>query len=180
MTRRIVRLTSLAVAAAAAVLLAGCQMPGTAAMVNGERISDRTVTEFVLDQNAMFPDGTLVGPKDGLIPLTFGKIAFPLARELGMDVSAEEALARVNERREYEGAEPVKLGDVSQGTIDVYRAAILAEKLQDPEIGVELATALQGAIEAAVVEVNPRYGLQGTEGALFEPAVLPWIAAPAG
>lgn len=176
MSRRPLRLAALV---AAAALVAGCQAPGTAAVVNGERITDREVTEFVEDQNRILPQNP-VTLADGVTSLTFERIMTPVAASYDVGISDQQAVELINQTLVSMGEPEVTEADLSQAVIDVYRAILFTFEMQTSEIGGELAVAMQDAIMEADVEVNPRYGLQGSDGVLFEPFLHPWIAGAVG
>lgn len=165
---------------AATALVAGCSVPGTAATVNGERITDRAVSEFVSDQNRLFGAVSQVTIVDGITSLTFGAVAEPIAEDLGIGVTDDDASTAINDQLASLGLPAVEPADLSDGMIDVYRAVLLANKLQSDPLSAAFSEQLQTALGEAEVSVNPRYGLQGSEGGnLFAPLELPWISGNA-
>lgn len=175
MKRPPLRLTALV---AAAALLAGCQAPGTAAVVNGERLTDRDVAQFVAEaQELLNQDVSLAA---GVSNLTIQMLLEPVALDHDAMVSDEEVLETLNDIRDLSGMPPVALSEVSDPTLDALRAEIWSMNIQSGQASQEFSVAAIDALNEADVEVNRRYQMFGTEGTLFEGQPDTWIATSMG
>ncbi|MDO5495502.1 MAG: hypothetical protein Q4G64_07310 [bacterium] len=166
-----------AVAAVAAAALAGCQAPGTAAVVNGERVTDREVSALVQDVRTVL--GGDVTPAGALSILAMGRALEPLAEEYGEGISEQELLGMVNESRAIYGDPAVGPDDVSDALYDGLRAQFWFSGLQNGTVDPDFSAAAGDALTNVDVTVNPRYGLTGSEdGEPFQPVMAEWIATP--
>ncbi len=170
--RRPLRLA--AALAAVAALLAGCQAPGTAATVNGERITDREVSQVVADWrewvNPQYSNLQAVGS------LVLARVVEPVAGDHGMAISDQQVVTLLNEDRDRFGMEPVEESDLSPAFLDALRSELWFSGLQSGQAAPEFGEAVNTALTDVDVEINPRYGVQGTEGELFMPDTPEWIA----
>nr|NLD41798.1 hypothetical protein [Actinomycetales bacterium] len=164
--------------AAAAALLVGCQTPGTAALVNGERITDREVTQFVAEAQELLGQG--VSPAAGVSNLTIERVIAPVAEEYDELLSDQEVLEMLNSIRVMSGQAEVTLSDVSDPTIAALRAEMWSMNIQSGQVSEDFAYAAIDALTTADVTVNPRYQMYGAEGTLFEGTPNEWIATTAG
>lgn len=147
-------------------------------MVNGERVTDREVTEFVADARELL--GQEVSPAAGVSNLTIERLIAPVAEEHDEMISDQEVLEMLNSIREMSGQADVTLSEVSDATVAALRAEIWSMNIQSGQSSEEFAFAAIDALTEGDVTVNPRYQMYGAEGTLFEGEPNPWIATSAG
>lgn len=141
-------------AAALTATLAGCGgMPGTAATVNGEKISDTEVSEAMASYNSIVPQGQ----QKMTAPAALNEL---IKADLADDVMKQRGLSVAEFDQFYdEGVNPAIRNDeeISALARELLKTPFIASKLGEAEV--------QQDYSAAKVEVNPRYGTWG-EGKL--------------
>lgn len=166
-----------ATAALTAVLLTGCNMPGTAATVNGERITTSELSEAVEAYRGIIPESQATDAQ-----LTGASLSLLLMEDFILDAAAENNLAMSDQelldaynftRINMVGAEPISAEDLSEGQLQFVRAIAYMGPLQQSPAMNEVLQAVQNAD----IEINPRYGSLN-EDSLLEPPSYPWIAQP--
>ena len=155
---------------AAALLLTGCGRPGTAATVDGERITDAQVATLV-DELSRLTSSTST-PGTILPQMIVTPTVLRLAAEAGVATTDQEAIAVLDEGAAQKQVEP---WDYSDELVDHVRQLLAAQVLMnDTEAG----TALREEVAALDVEVNPRFGTW-RDDALAPPA-WPWLIVGGG
>lgn len=151
----------------AALALAGCaQQPGTAATVEGERITQSALAATVEDLDTL--NGAASAPSQVLTSLVFAPVVVDVSREAGVGVSADEATALLDEAALAAGLEP---WDYAAGTIQIAELQ-LASQYGASIAGLNEEITLRAA--EMDVTVNPLYGeWEGAAG--IAPTQWPWL-----
>lgn len=154
---------------AASFALTGCsqvEQPGTAAVVNGERITDDEV-QTATREIAAQPNLDTVSPAQVLQMLAYGKLAEPLAVKYGKVISDSTVVQALPA---FKDASPV--------TLETLRAnVLLSQNLQSQNA---FGDAFVKAAKDADISVNPRYGSVDRSAQLpLKDPVTPWIKADA-
>ncbi len=163
-------LRAIAALAITGLLLAGCSTPpNTAAVVNGERITETEVADAWLALEPAVAEG--VGPAIVLESLVQNALLAPVAAEFGMTASAEDIANFAD--TVYQGAAP---DPFPEGLTNVLGFIILANQLNSSPLSAEIQDAYLIALQDADIEVNPRFGTINEMGALNPPA-FEWITS---
>lgn len=158
----------------AALALTACARPGTAAMVDGHRITDAAVAGLTLDLTEL--NGSPSSADVALSSLIIADPILEVTSEAGLGVSDAEGAELLDGILASSGRES---WDYSTQLITVARVTLAMDKLNGSPDGYEIAAAAAEAIAAQDVTVNPRYGEWNPAGAV-EPAALPWLVTPGG
>lgn len=168
------RLAPLAVLAVAGVALAGCSaQPGTAAVVDGHRI---TVGDVDVAQRE-FVDITGQAdtqPRAVLNTLVAAQVLPDIAAEHGIAYSDEQVEDAFAQQIVLAGSE-VPAGGFADATIEIGRYLFVLTDVQSSPDGQAIATEFAEQMAAADTEVNPRYGTID-EGGVISPVEHDWIA----
>lgn len=160
-------------AVAAAALLAGCaSSPGTAAVVDGERISEADAQALTAELNAVFGQELTVADTIGIYAQT-GPI---LDAAEGLGISASEAQVRdlLTQQAETNGYTPED-GQFLEQTVYIGRGQVVSSPVQqDPDALAQVGEEIQ----ALDIELNPRYGT--VDAGAFIPPQPDWLVAPTG
>lgn len=161
-----IRSRYIALSIAAGVLLTGCARPGTAATVNGERITEDSVSVLAADMTEL--QGSETPPSSALQSLIISGPVLEVASETGNGVSPQQGVELLDGIVAQSGAQP---WDYSDELVLVAQMSVAVQSTDE-----EFTTAIQTALEEAEVEVSPRYGAwdaaEGVQG-----AVWPWIVS---
>jgi hypothetical protein len=152
---------SIAAAAVAAVLaVSGCATADTAAIVNGQRITEQEVQEATSQITKAYPDSTL-DSANALSSLVMAGFINQVADESGKGLSDSAAKAAVGE-----------IVDPSPATLELVKSSLASQQLSTIEQGkvVELA-------RKAEVTINPRYGTFDAKQVRFDASQPNWIKA---
>lgn len=163
-----------AVALAAALALAGCaQQPGTAAVVEGQRITESYLAATVADFAPL--TGSQVTPAETLQLLVQGPVLVDAASRHGVGVSdqqAEEFLAAVVESQGI-GDE----SDFSEGMVLIAKMSLAGNSLATVPDSAAVFDQIAAEFADLGVTVNPRYGQWDPSGAII-PTVFDFHAQP--
>ena len=171
MSRTAVRAIAAALIVAVTTLTGCTAQPGTAAVVDGRRITENELA-VTLEQLA-----PLVGdPSPGA--LLAALIAAPdmaaAASANGVGVSQEDALALLDCASEAGGLEP--RDDWSAGSIAVAQIQLASNALATLPDAAEIAAEANATIAARDVQINPRYGSYDAASGTVVAIERPWIA----
>ena len=158
---------------ASAALLGACSpMPGTAAVVDGERITERHVT----DASATFAEllGSAPSTAAVLDALVKEKVVTPVAEEFGITASDAQVVDYFAEYSASTGAEPLEESAFTPAGLRVGRYLYLMGEAQMSEDVQEISTGMLEAFQSADIEVSARYGAYNENGELL-PTVHPWL-----
>lgn len=163
--------------AVTAALLAGCNMPGTVATVNGERISQRELGEAMEVRTALYVDpeispATLTNQT--LNVMVLGTFLEGVADQHGLSVSDQEAIDTVNSVAAATGGQAWEAADFSETQLDFARTVLLINLVNSSPEGAAVIEESIQALGNADIEVNPRYGAVA-QGGEIQPAVPEWI-----
>ena len=163
--------------AVTAALLAGCNMPGTVATVNGDRISQRELNEAMEVRNALMVNpGTtpaqLTNETLNLMILT--PFLEDTAGAYGLAVSDQEAMDVINQVVTTTGGEAWAAEDFTETQLDLGRAVQLISLVNASPEGAAIADETMVALGNADIEVNPRFG-QVVPGGQILPVIPEWI-----
>lgn len=169
------RVRTLAVAAVAAAVLAGCtQVPGTAAVVNGQRITERDVTDAGQTIKAVFGEAQ---PASVAVDLLVNEPIFTrVSAAHGIEISDDAVKQFFIDYAAQNTGQEVTQADFTPAGIDVARLLWLSSQLSGQADADQIGQELTQARQDAEIEVNPRYGEYDEAGQLV-PVQLPWIAA---
>jgi len=175
-TRGRVRLVTTVVVAGG--LLAGCAgQPGAAAVVDGHAI---TTAELATAHEELAPIYTGAAAQDVLGVMITEPFAADVAAEYGVGVNDQQAtdlLRRAAEQVLGEGQGAAL--EFGPGAIAVGRYSLVVSALRDLPDAQAAAAEYQERLEAADIEVNPRFG--EFEGGVVAPPTLPsWIVPEGG
>lgn len=174
MTRRI---RTAAALAALVVAVSGCQTPGTAAVVNGERISDRDVSAVISDLGAN-PALPAIAPADVVPYLAYEKLLSQLAEDFNFTLSDEQVTTAFNQAMEANGAPTLDPATTDPATVDFLRTQSYIDTVTTLPNAEEVQAAFGPMVEAAEIEINPRYGIEfDPETTQFAPITPEWIAS---
>lgn len=168
---RVVRLA--VVPLALALLLGGCGRPGTAAVVDGERITDAQLATLVADLErltAPTPDAAPVAPSIALATFVQGPTIEEVGAEAGVATSDQQAIDLLDGAAAQSS---IETWDYSPELVQFARLALTRQALQaDPEASTEVGDRLA----ALDVELNPRFGTW--DAGQVTPTVWPWLITP--
>lgn len=157
---------------AAATVLAGCSgSPGTAAVVDGERVTDAEVAQAVEDYASVTGQEALPGAI--VYTLVDGLVLNDIAGSYGLAYSRDEVVEYFTQVAESAGGSVPEDG-LSPAFVELGRTLLVNSSVAtDPEAQA-IATDFVAARQAADVEVNPRYG-EVRDGQLA-PTSREWLA----
>ena len=151
-----------AVAMAAALTVSGCATADTAAVVNGQVISESEAQQAAREINEAFKPQTPLDTPGAVSSLIAAPIINDVAQQVGKaesDSSARSAMPDV--------AEP------AQATIDLVKANFALQKMSDAEKQMVV-----DELKQAENTNNPRYGSFDRDTGSFEAPSLNWIKLP--
>jgi len=159
--------------AATAALLAGCAtLPGTAAVVDGQRITQGEVTEAT----DMF--GRLLGSAPNtaavLDALVKEKGVTPVAGDFDLVASDGEVVDYLNQYAVASGGEVLDQADLPASGLAAGRYLLLMERMSGEEAVLEISNEMLRAFQDAEIEMNPRFGSYDENG-LLTATSFPWI-----
>lgn len=167
MSRRIIALL------ASAALLGGCaQLPGTAASVDGERISECQVAEASETFEKLLgaaPNSTAV--LDALIK---ERVVTPVMAEYGLTASDSEVVDYFGQYSSATGTEPLADEEYSAAGLQAGRYLVLMGAAQLHEDVQAIAAEMLTAFQEADIEVSDRYGAYNENGELAA-IEHPWL-----
>lgn len=149
-----------ATAVAGVLAVSGCATADTAAVVNGQRITEQEVQEATSQITKAYPDSTL-NAANALSSLVMAGFINQVAEESGKGLSDSAAKAAVAE-----------IEDPSPSTLALVKSSLSSQQLSSVEQGkvVELA-------RKAEVTMNPRYGTFDSAQVRFDTSQPNWIKA---
>lgn len=157
---RVLRGSLVAGAAAAVLAVSGCASADTAAVVNGERITEQEAQEASRQILAAQPDSgiTTANAVASLIMAGFINTVADGAGKGLSDSAARQAVAAIQ--------------DPSPATLELVRASLAFNQMTSEEQGraVDLAS-------KAKITINPRYGKFDPKKISFDPSSPNWIKA---
>jgi len=149
-----------AVAVAGVLAVSGCATSDTAAVVNGQRISEQDLQEATSQITKAYPDSSL-NTANALYSLVMAGFINQIADDNGKGLSDSAARAAVPE-----------VVDPSPATLELVKSSLASQQLTTIEQGkvVELA-------RKADVTMNPRYGTFDAKKVRFDASQPNWIKA---
>jgi hypothetical protein len=171
-TRRRAARAAVALAVGAAVLTGCTQVPGTAAVVDGRTITERTLQQATDELGQLVPQG--IPTQQVLINLIAAPYLLDAAAEAGAGVSEAEAAQLAEQLAAQAGlAEVPELGE---GSLDVLRATLAQQKLSQSADPAGAFAAFEEELAAADVQLSPRYGTFDltAPGGILAPE-RPWV-----
>lgn len=158
------RLRYAVVPVAAALLLAGCGRPGTAATVDGRRITDAQVAAMVADLTKL--NGSPATPQSAINSMVVSHAVLELATEAGVGVSEQQGRDLLDATVTQAGGTP---WDYSE---EILLAAQMEVAVQKADT--ELSDQIGDAVAALDVTVNPRFGTWDPTAGVQDPS-WPWL-----
>ena len=161
---------------ALAIALGGCAgQPGTAAVVDGERISQAQVEAVHTDLVEVFQGVT--GPQV-LQSLIIAPFVLDAAQAEGVAVSDEQARTFLQDTATQAGADAGT--EFSDASVELLRSDLSLQGIQSLGNAAEVMAGIETAIAEADVELSPRYG-SGFDlaGGGIAPLATPWIVPTA-
>lgn len=160
------------VLAAVATVLAGCSgSPGTAAVVDGERLTDAEVAQAVEEYASVTGQEALPGAV--VYTLVDGFILNDIASSYGLAYSDDEVVEYFTQLAESSGGE-LPEGGLSPTFVELGRTLLVNSSVSTDPDAQAIATDFVAAREEADIEVNPRYG-EVREGQIA-PTTHEWLA----
>lgn len=162
---------TLAALAVGGLLLTGCsQAPNTAALVNGERITETELTSATTMFNDLLPDGMpMASVLDSLVR---AELILGIADDFGVEVSDQEVQNLVDAVAAQNGVEPP--GELSESGRDAIRYVIAVDALSLHPEAAAIQESFAEAFETGEIYVNPRYGEYDEMGYL-NPVAPQWL-----
>jgi hypothetical protein len=164
-----------AVVVLAAAALAGCSaQPGTAAVINGTKITEGELDDATLE----FGDLTGEPPQPSIVLNTLlAAEVFPaIAAEHGIALSDEQVAERLDEQAALQGAE-IPADGYSSAFIDLGHYLFSATEAQSHPDATAIFEEFTAAMADADIEVNPRYGQVQDNGEIV-PSQHDWLVTP--
>lgn len=156
----------------AALALGGCGAhPGSAAVVDGERISESDLDRAVADFAAV--TGQQIDSPTMLSTLVVAPMILDVAAEYGVAASDDEASALLDRQAEASGL-PVPEDGYGSGVLQIAKMTIVNQTMSVSPDGNAAMGDVNTRITEADVEINPRYGEFDPSGQVV-PQALPWI-----
>lgn len=172
--RRIRPARALVVLAAAGLALSGCAaQPGTAAVVNGERITSNDLDDATLEYVAL--TGQETEPVVVLNTLIAAEILPEVAAERGVAYSDEQVAERFTEQAALLGTTAPE--SYSEAFLDLGHYLFTVIDVQTSPDGAAILEEFSARMAEADVEINPRYG-QAQDGTIA-PIEHDWLATSA-
>jgi len=151
-----------AVALAAALSVSGCSTADTAAIVNGQVISESEAQQAAHEINEAFKPQTPLDTPGAVSSLIAAPIINGVAESVGKaesDSSARSAMPNLSEP--------------TQATLDLVKANFALQKLTDQEKQLVVEE-----LKKAEITINPRYGAFDRDSATFEAPSRNWLSLP--
>ena len=148
---------------ATAGVLSGCGTAGTAAVVDGNTISEKGAQVAAQQINEAFHPETPLTPADAVSALITAPFILDVASRIGHPQTASAAIAAMP-----------SITDPAESTVEVVRAQSAIQYLSDTD-----KAEIISALEKAKITVNPRYGTFVPSEARVAPANPNWIVVPA-
>jgi hypothetical protein len=149
-----------AAALAAALAVSGCSTADTAAIVNGEVISETEAQLAATQINEAFNPEQPLDTPGAVASLIAASTINEIALKAGKGESESSARAAMP-----------NLADPAESTIELVKSNFAWQKLSDAEKQAALET-----LKKADVTVNPRYGTFNAENAGFQQSAPNWLA----
>ncbi|MCV2396359.1 hypothetical protein OEB99_18770 [Actinotalea sp. M2MS4P-6] len=157
---------------ATATLLAGCSpQPGTAAVVDGERIPQSDVADAIDD---LGPVLSSTDPAAMLSFLIISPVFVQVASEAGVGVSEQDGASFLDSAFEQSGQTPP--ATYSDAAVLLGEQAAASTNLSGLDDSSTALSTITERIAALDVEVNPRYGTFDPSSGSITAISLPWIA----
>ncbi|UNX55600.1 hypothetical protein MF406_04885 [Georgenia sp. TF02-10] len=164
-------------ALAVAGLLAGCAaQPGTAASINGVRVSEDDLADAHGDYVALTNQPT--EPAVVLNTMLAAEVLPGIAAEHDVVLSDDDVVSLLDRQAEAAGTTAPEDG-YSDAFVDLGRYLFLVPSLQNAQQGQAVLEEFSTAMADADIEVNPRYGTVDETG-IISPLSPDWIAQPEG
>jgi hypothetical protein len=157
---RVLRGLVVVVAAALALTLSGCATANTAAVVNGQRISERDAQEAARQIQEAQPDSTITTP-DAVAALIMAQFINEVADGAGKGLSDSAARAAIP-----------GIANPSPATLSLVRSSLAWNQMTDTEH-----TQAVDAASKAQITINPRYGTFDPKQVRFDQSKPNWIKA---
>lgn len=151
-----------AVVIAAALSVSGCGTADTAAVVNGQVISETEAQRAAREINEAFSPQTPLDTPGAVSSL----IAAPIINEVASKVGKAESDSSAR-------AAMPNISDPSQASLDLVKANFALQKLSDQEKQQVLEQ-----LKKADIKINPRYGSFDPDTASFEAPARNWLKLP--
>lgn len=161
---------------AAALVLTGCGRPGTAATIDGERLTDAELATLVEQYGVI--SGEPRTPGQMIFSLAQFGAVLSTAQEHGAGASPEEAVALLDANLEQKGADAF---DYSDSLIVIAQGSVVLSNLQesDPELYTQVLEEATESFSAMDVTLNPRFGTWDATGEVLQDGtVMPALTEP--
>lgn len=165
-----------AVAVAAAMLLTGCaRQSGTAATVDGHRITVDEVQQGTAD---LLPYYSTIDQRAVLILLVEAPTVLAVAEDAGVGVSADDARAELEKAATAAGAK--KAPTFGHAAVEAMRFSLAQAAIQKATNASDLAGEVTTRLAAVSLDVNPRYGTIDLAAGTTTDISYPWLVTPSG
>lgn len=155
--------------------LASCAaQPGTAATVDGRRITQAELEATVADLRPILGD---IAASSVLQALIQAPVAIEAASENGVGVSDDDGRGLLATVAENAGVTAPETW--SAGAVQIAKSDLSLEALSGLPDAQEVTAELNAAVAAQDIELNPRYGTVDTETGTVTPITWDWLAPDA-
>jgi hypothetical protein len=161
---RVLRASVVAVVASGVLAVAGCSTADSAAVVNGERISEQELQEAVQQLNKAAPQANL----DNATALTLllrAPFTTPVADKAGKGLSNSQVTAAL------------KTNELNQAAIDIVRTSDAFNTANPAVLSQEEQNQILREMQRAKITVNPRYGRYNQKTFALDATSPNWIKA---
>ncbi|GAB3443619.1 hypothetical protein GCM10027517_22300 [Phycicoccus ginsengisoli] len=165
---RVLRASAAAVVAAGVLAVSGCATADTAAVVNGDRISETEVQEAVTQIKEVVPNAQ-IDTATALQLLVFAPFVVPVANRVGKGVSDSQVRASMDDSS----------GRLNDAALELIRTSDLLNPNNPAALDQQQQNEAIDALHKAKVTINPRYGTFDPKRIAFDASAPNWIKQPA-
>jgi parvulin-like peptidyl-prolyl isomerase len=164
---RVLRASAVAVVAAGVLAVSGCATADTAAVVNGERISETEVQKAVTSIKEVVPNAQ-IDTATALQLLVYAPFVVPVANRAGKGVSDSQVRASMDDTS----------GRLNEAALELIRTSDLLNPQNPSALDQQEQNEAIEALHKADVTVNPRYGTFDPKRIAFDASTPNWIKQP--
>ena len=161
---RVLRASAVAVVAAGVVAVSGCATADTAAVVNGDRISETEVQEAVTRIKEVVPNAQ-IDTATALQLLVYAPFVTKVADGAGKGVSDSQVRASMNDTS----------GKLNDAAVELIRTSDLLNPNNPSGLDQQQQSEAIDALHKAKVTINPRYGTFDPKRIAFDASSPNWI-----
>ena len=164
---RVLRASAVAVVAAGVLAVSGCATADTAAVVNGQRISETEVEQAVTSIKEVVPNAQL-DTATALTLLVYAPFVTPVADRAGKGVSDSQVRASMDDSS----------GRLNEAAVELIRTSDLLNPNNPSALDQQQQNEAIAALHKAKITINPRYGTFDPKRIAFDASSPNWIKQP--